>query len=248
MRIVETVPPTCAPRRGVRTRAERIGLGPTIDDLHQGHLRLIDTAHHHGARAVGGQRFRHPAAVPPAGRLCRLPAHAEEDRALAGRGVALVFATGGRGDVSRRSGRERPRRGARPVDHSLPAVPRPGHFVGVATVVDQLLDVDQPDLAVFSRRTTSRSSSSGRMAADLSLPVRDRRLGRRCRKTTSSRSAREPLLRRRTPRAPKLHLRCAAAPPQSNPARSPSPRSRNGAWRGSRRPGSGRSISPCTMP
>ena len=93
MRIVETVADLRACVAAFRTRGERVGLVPTMGNLHEGHLSLIDTARGHGAGAVVVSIFVNPLQFGPKEDFATYPRTPEEDHAaLAARQVALVFA------------------------------------------------------------------------------------------------------------------------------------------------------------
>ena len=245
MRIVETVADLRACVR-VPTRGECVGLVPTMGNLHDGHLSLIDTARRHGADAVVVSIFVNPLQFGLKEDFATYPRTPEEDHAaLAAKGVALVFAPsvaemspGGQGESTRVE--------VPGLSTILCGQSRPGHFVGVATVVTKLFNMVQPDLAVFEEKDYQQIIVIRRMTRDLCLPL----------EIVASATVREddglamvsaqPLSLRRGMRARRSCIgRCAKARLRSNRANCPSLRSSNAAWPGWRRPGSGRSTLPC---
>jgi pantoate--beta-alanine ligase len=171
MRTVETVAELRACIAALRQRGGRVGLVPTMGNLHQGHLSLIDTARRHGADAVVVSIFVNPLQFGPKEDYAAYPRTPEDDHAaLAGKDVALVFAPtveemypGGQGATTRV---EVPGLSTILCGHF-----RPGHFVGVATIVAKLFNMAQPDLAVFGEKDYQQLVLIRRMAGDLCLPI-----------------------------------------------------------------------------
>jgi pantoate--beta-alanine ligase len=167
----------------VRTRAElaaalapwrredrTVALVPTMGHLHQGHLALVARARRHADRVVASI-FVNPLQFDRAEDLAAYPRSLEADaRALEEAGVDLLFAPGeaevyprGRGGVTRV---EVPGLGA-----ELEGAHRPGHFVGVATVVCKLFCLVRPRLAVFGEKDYQQLLIVRRMTEDLDLGV-----------------------------------------------------------------------------
>jgi pantoate--beta-alanine ligase len=171
MRTVETVAELRASVASFRRRGDRVGLVPTMGNLHEGHLSLIDAARDHGARAVVVSIFVNPLQFGPKEDYDAYPRTPEEDRELlAEKGVALVFAPtveevypGGQAAATRVE--------VPGLSSILCGQFRPGHFVGVATVVTKLLNMVQPDLAVFGEKDYQQLVVIRRVAEDLCLPV-----------------------------------------------------------------------------
>ena len=142
-----------------------------MGNLHEGHLSLIDTARRHGADAVVVSIFVNPLQFGPKEDYATYPRTPEEDHAaLAAKGVALVFAPsvaemypGGQGESTRVE--------VPGLSTILCGQFRPGHFVGVATVVTKLFNMVQPDLAVFGEKDYQQVVVIRRMTRDLCLPL-----------------------------------------------------------------------------
>lgn len=145
-----------------------MALVPTMGALHDGHLKLVDVATR-AARAVVVSIFVNPLQFGPNEDYARYPRTLDADLdALAGRGVAFVFAPnpdemyeGKRGTV------------VTPPDGSdaFEGAVRPGHFAGVLTVVAKLFHIVQPDVAVFGRKDLQQLSLVERMVRDLDFPL-----------------------------------------------------------------------------
>jgi pantoate--beta-alanine ligase len=153
-----------------RAAGERIGFVPTMGALHAGHLSLIRLARERaGAGRVVSSVFVNPAQFGPNEDFARYPRQPEEDaRLLEGAGCDLLFQP----EVTT----------VYPEGHSTFVEPggpaeglegacRPGHFRGVATVVCGLLNLVQPDLAVFGEKDAQQLAVVRRLVRDLHLPV-----------------------------------------------------------------------------
>ena len=146
-----------------------LGLVPTMGGLHDGHLDLVRIARRRCRRVVVSI-FVNQVQFGPGEDFVRYPRDLRRDcRLLESIGADVVFAPGARQmypagyatyvDVERLTGH-------------LCGASRPGHFRGVATVVVKLLNVVQPDIAVFGRKDAQQALIIRRMVRDLNVPVR----------------------------------------------------------------------------
>lgn len=170
MKTVHTITELRAQVAAWRAAGERIALTPTMGNLHRGHLKLVTAAHTHAQRVVASV-FVNPLQFGPNEDFDRYPRTLEADAAqLADAGCDLLFAP----SVAEMYPRGRD-------GFTLISVPRyasmlegecrPGHFDGVATVVNLLLNIVTPDVALFGEKDYQQLLVIRQMAADLHLPI-----------------------------------------------------------------------------
>lgn len=155
---------------GWRARGEAIGFVPTMGNLHRGHYALLKLARARCERVVASI-FVNPTQFGVGEDFDAYPRTLEQDRdGLAEQGCDLLFAPPD--DVMFPFGAEHSVRVQVPeLTRVLEGAHRPGHFDGVATVVTKLLNLVQPDVAVFGRKDYQQLRVMERMVADLALPV-----------------------------------------------------------------------------
>jgi pantoate--beta-alanine ligase len=151
-----------------RRDGKTVGLVPTMGALHAGHLSLVHAACER-CDIVVISIFVNPTQFGAGEDFERYPRHVEGDiEMLAAEGVELVFTPGA--DEMYGSG------ALVTVDPGPLAVhweseARPGHFVGVATIVTKLFAIVRPDLAFFGEKDYQQLAIIKRLAADLDLGV-----------------------------------------------------------------------------
>lgn len=156
--------------RGWREAGERIALIPTMGNLHRGHLRLVQVARSQARRTVASI-FVNPMQFGPQEDFAAYPRTLARDRELLeAEGTDLLFAPSV-ATVYPRPPAEQTRVEVPGLSDILCGASRPGHFVGVATVVCKLFNMVQPDLAVFGEKDFQQLLVIRRMAEDLCLPV-----------------------------------------------------------------------------
>ena len=151
-----------------RTLARPVGFVPTMGALHAGHLALVDRARRENA-AVVASIFVNPLQFGPHDDYSRYPRDFPRDAALLEeRGVDLLYAP----SVDRMYGPDF----ATTIDVGPVAAPfegaaRPGHFLGVATVVAKLLHAVEPTTLYLGQKDVQQTAVLRRMIEDLDLPV-----------------------------------------------------------------------------
>ncbi|WP_236713735.1 pantoate--beta-alanine ligase, partial [Rathayibacter tanaceti] len=152
-----------------RRVGSRVALVPTMGALHAGHLALVERAREL-ADLVIVSIFVNPLQFGPTEDLDRYPRDLAGDTALLdAAGVDVVFAPGAVEMYP--DGPSSTRVVAGEVGALYEGRARPGHFDGMLTVVAKLLNIAQPDVALFGQKDAQQLFLVRRMVRDLDLPV-----------------------------------------------------------------------------
>ena len=153
-----------------RHAGARIAFVPTMGNLHRGHLFLVEEANRLAAHSVVSI-FVNPLQFGPNEDFQTYPRTLEADRRQLKRvGPDLLFVPSAavmypRGTVGMT------RVEVPGLSALLCGASRPGHFAGMATVVTKLLNIVQPDVALFGEKDWQQLVIIRRLVADLNLPV-----------------------------------------------------------------------------
>ncbi|EHK4358194.1 pantoate--beta-alanine ligase [Salmonella enterica] len=170
MLIIETLPLLRQHIRRLRQEGKRVAPVPTMGNLHDGHMKLVDEAK---ARAdvVFVSIFVNPMQFDRPDDLVRYPRTLQEDcEKLNKRKVDYVFAPAV--EEIYPQGLE----GQTYVDvpglsTMLEGASRPGHFRGVSTIVSKLFNLIQPDIACFGEKDFQQLALIRKMVADMSYDI-----------------------------------------------------------------------------
>lgn len=170
MLIIETLPLLRQHIRRLRQEGKRVALVPTMGNLHDGHMKLVDEAK---ARAdvVIVSIFVNPMQFDRPDDLVRYPRTLQEDcEKLNKRKVDYVFAPAV--EEIYPQGLE----GQTYVDvpglsTMLEGASRPGHFRGVSTIVSKLFNLIQPDIACFGEKDFQQLAMIRKMVADMGYDI-----------------------------------------------------------------------------
>ena len=170
MLIIETLPLLRQQIRRLRMEGKRVALVPTMGNLHDGHMKLVDEAK---ARAdvvvvrifVNTMQFDRPED------LARYPRTLQEDcEKLNKRKVDLVFAPSVK-EIYPNGTETHTYVDVPGLSTMLEGASRPGHFRGVSTIVSKLFNLVQPDIACFGEKDFQQLALIRKMVADMGFDI-----------------------------------------------------------------------------
>jgi pantoate--beta-alanine ligase len=154
--------------RQVTSGGKTLGFVPTMGALHEGHLSLA-RASRARCHVTAVSIFVNPLQFGPTEDLAKYPRTLNHDVAMLEElGVDLLFLP---------SVEEMYPAGAKTrvtvegLSDKLDGASRPGHFVGVTTVVSKLFEIVRPDLAFFGQKDAAQVAVLRKMVRDLDMDV-----------------------------------------------------------------------------
>lgn len=170
MLIIETLPLLRQQIRRLRMEGKRVALVPTMGNLHDGHMKLVDEAK---ARAdvVVVSIFVNPMQFDRPEDLARYPRTLQEDcEKLNKRKVDLVFAPSVK-EIYPNGTETHTYVDVPGLSTMLEGASRPGHFRGVSTIVSKLFNLVQPDIACFGEKDFQQLELIRKMVADMGFDI-----------------------------------------------------------------------------
>lgn len=170
MEVLASITSLSLRRKTWRDKRLTVGFVPTMGNLHDGHLSLLELARERCDRTICSI-YVNPLQFDQGADLDRYPRTLEEDtESLKSLGADVLFVPN--------DSMIYPRGMAHATTVDVPGITnilegahREGHFIGVATVVCKLFNIVQPHVAVFGEKDYQQLLVVQRMAADLNLPV-----------------------------------------------------------------------------
>ncbi|TDJ45606.1 MAG: pantoate--beta-alanine ligase [Gammaproteobacteria bacterium] len=154
-----------------REAGDTIALVPTMGNLHKGHMSLISLAAEYAEHVIVSI-FVNPTQFGPNEDYTSYPRPLEVDsRKLVRAGIDILFAPSVEEMYPR--GLENSARVLVPeISEQLCGASRPGHFMGVTSVVSRLFNICRPDVAVFGSKDYQQLVILRQMVEGLHIPVK----------------------------------------------------------------------------
>ncbi|HCL5072508.1 TPA: pantoate--beta-alanine ligase [Salmonella enterica] len=170
MLIIETLPLLRQHIRRLRHEGKRVALVPTMGNLHDGHMTLVEEAKTR-ADVVVVSIFVNPMQFDRAEDLARYPRTLQEDcEKLNKRKVDFVFAPSAT-EIYPQGLESQTFVDVPGLSTMLEGASRPGHFRGVSTIVSKLFNLIQPDIACFGEKDFQQLALIRKMVADLGYDI-----------------------------------------------------------------------------
>ncbi|WP_288367917.1 pantoate--beta-alanine ligase [uncultured Alcanivorax sp.] len=156
--------------RGWHRKGQSVGFVPTMGNLHDGHISLVREARTR-CDVVVVSIFVNPTQFGPNEDFDRYPRTLDADAAaLVEAGADLLFAPSV--EEMYPLGQNQTWVDVDQLGDHLCGASREGHFRGVTTVVSKLLNIVQPDVAIFGEKDFQQLAILRRMCEELLFPVK----------------------------------------------------------------------------
>lgn len=168
MKVIETILEMREFVQQAQRQGQSIALVPTMGSLHEGHLTLMRRAKQ-CCDIVVVSIFVNPTQFGPNEDFAKYPRDlAGDSEAAASAGVDVIFHPQAKDMYPNGYSSFVDVEG---ITQKLCGLSRPGHFRGVATVVNKLFNIVQPNKAFFGQKDAQQVLVLGRMVADFNMNV-----------------------------------------------------------------------------
>ena len=156
--------------KAFKLEGRNIAFVPTMGNLHEGHLTLVRKAREF-ADIIVVSIFVNPMQFERSDDLNSYPRTLEDDlNKLLGEKVDVVFTP--TPDIIYPEGLDKQTHVAVPgLSTMLEGASRPGHFLGVTTVVNKLFNIIQPNVACFGEKDFQQLAVIRKMVSDLAMDI-----------------------------------------------------------------------------
>ena len=170
MKLVESIAALREQVARWKQEGKRVAVVPTMDNLHRGHLALVEEAKLRADKVVA-TIFVNPTQFGEGEDFASYPRTLAADaERLEGAGCDLLFAPS-TSEIYPHGQQDLTRVQVPQITNDHCGASRPGHFDGVSTVVSILFNAVQPDVACFGTKDYQQLAVLKRMARDLWIPV-----------------------------------------------------------------------------
>ena len=168
MRIIKNIRDLRSLTNGWLRENLSIGFVPTMGNLHAGHLKLVEESMVRADRTVASI-FVNPMQFGETEDFAGYPNTFDEDcSALTEKNVDILFAPEGK-EIYPNGLQQITQVNTPDLSEVVEGSFRPGHFMGVATVVTKLLNIVQPSIALFGEKDFQQLLVIRKMVFDLNI-------------------------------------------------------------------------------
>lgn len=168
MQIIKEIKKMQALSNELHHAGSTIGFVPTMGSLHEGHLSLIDISKQNSDVTVMSI-FLNPIQFNDKKDLEKYPVNLERDIELAEKRKTDILFTPSSSEIYPESFETFVE--TTKISGNLCGESRPGHFMGVTTVVLKLFNIVAPDIAVFGQKDFQQLKVIEKMTGDLNLQI-----------------------------------------------------------------------------
>jgi len=170
MKIENTIQGVRAALKQARKAGKSIAFVPTMGNLHRGHIALVEEAKRR-ADFVVSSIFVNPTQFGANEDFASYPRTLDNDAALLAEADCDILFAPSAHEMYPDGKQQATTVSVSGITEFLCGASRPGHFTGVATVVTKLLNIIQPDMAIFGEKDYQQLAVIRRLAAELCIPT-----------------------------------------------------------------------------